>query len=393
MDITSEFRKLVRQKTSEKEGRVGKDEKDSSRFDILPPKRFNFAQPAGNAYLTEAYIIAKHLDALRTRIIHIRPAYLNLQTKQGRSAQIMPPSGHGAGKSSENGTSLRHRFGMAKLTDIERDEIDQSIKAAIRQMLAKIRSLNELGESLLDSIGEGDENSMESAKVLFKRFVSALDPRQAGKQSNGDGGLQGIPLDISKRDVIAAHQSSVVWWLNWKLQRANKAHAEMEELYLRQKLERQKGAVAHQRQQRNSSSGQSNTHTKDAGSSTPADAASNQMSDDKVLSSLSEQELQQLQMENNSMMQEFESALDKIKETQRSLLEISTMQSQLANELNAQAQMTERLYNEAVGAVDAVGQGNDHLISARKNQAAARKWVLVIFIVLSFVLLFLDWFD
>ncbi|KAJ2441715.1 hypothetical protein IWW46_003376, partial [Coemansia sp. RSA 2440] len=72
---------------------------------------------------------------------------------------------------------------------------------------------------------------------------------------------------------------------------------------------------------------------------------------------------------------------------------ISALQTQLANELNAQMQQTEILYNEAVGAVDAVEQGNVHLASAHKNQASTRKWVLFIFIMLSVVLLFLDWFD
>ncbi|KAI8323922.1 hypothetical protein GQ54DRAFT_89708 [Martensiomyces pterosporus] len=371
MDITSEFRKLAHGQTSKREAQLGKDEKDSRRFDILPPKRCDFTHPANNAYLTEAYIIARHLEALRVRILDTRPAYLNLQTKQSRQTR--------AAVTANSSGSTRHRYGMAKLSEPERDEIDRSIKTAIRQMLAKIRSLSELGEVMLEDIGE--DNGMESAKLLLRRFVNALDPRQAGGQGMQSGD---IVHTISRRDVIAAHQSSVVWWLNSKLQKTNKAHAEMQELYLRQKLERQRGAIAQQQH--------SPTSTRAKGALSPA-APEKQVDDDKMLSHLSEQELLQLQAENSSMMQEFESALGRIKETQRSLLEISTLQSQLANELSAQTQQTERLYNEAVGAADAVGQGNDYLVSARKNQATARKWVLTIFIVLSLVLLFLDWFD
>ncbi|KAJ1949744.1 hypothetical protein EC988_004647 [Linderina pennispora] len=331
MDITGEFRRLVQQQTAKLEAQAGRSEKDTRRRDILPPRRPDFTRP-NNIYLSEAYIIAKHLRALHQRVVSLRPSYLNLQTKSRRTS---------------------------KLSDPERDEIDRSIKTAIRQMLSKIQALGELGEQTLEA--EDDEPS--DAKVLFKRLVGALDPRQAG----------GKPV-VSGKDMVAAHQSSVAWWLNVRLQQTNKIHGDMQELYLKQKLERQRGMVSAQ-------------------SFSKRPASDVRKEDDPVLSHLSEQELQQLQVENNSLMMEFESAMDKVTETQKSLLEISALQTQLANELSAQTQMTERLYSEAVGTVDAVDKGNEFLISARKHQSTARKWVLTVFIVLSLVLLFLDWFD
>ncbi|KAJ1937969.1 hypothetical protein FBU59_004592 [Linderina macrospora] len=333
MDITGEFRRLVQQQTSKHEAQAGRGEKDTRRRDILPPRRPDFSHP-NNVYLSEAYIIAKHLRALHHRIVSLRPSYLNLQSKNRRTS---------------------------KLSDPERDEIDRSIKTTIRQMLSKIQALSELGEQILEN---EDNDEPSDAKVLFKRLVGALDPRLAG----------GKPV-ASGRDMVAAHQSSVAWWLNVRLQRTNKTHGDMQELYLKQKLERQRGMVSAQTFSRKPAE----DHRK--------------REDDPVLSHLSEQELQQLQVENNSLMMEFESAMDKITETQRSLLEISALQTQLANELSAQTQMTERLYSEAVGTVDAVDKGNEFLISARKHQSTARKWVLTVFIVLSLVLLFLDWFD
>ncbi|KAJ1811386.1 hypothetical protein LPJ56_005814, partial [Coemansia sp. RSA 2599] len=194
-----------------------------------------------------------------------------------------------------------------------------------------------------------------------------------------------LPLGLSKRDIVAAHQSSVIWWLNSLLQKTNKVHAEMQELYLRRKLERQRGLLSQRRQQP--------IETPAKADAAAAASEQAQKSQEEVLSHLSQQELEMLQEENRNMLNEFESALDQVRETQRSLAEISTLQTQLANELNAQMQQTERLYSEAVGALDAVSKGNDYLVSARKHQAGARKWVLIIFVVLSFVLLFLDWFD
>ncbi|KAJ1895815.1 hypothetical protein LPJ66_004359 [Kickxella alabastrina] len=371
MDITSDFRKLARQETTKRQAQLPKKERDTGRLDILPPKRANFSQPANNAFLTEAYIIAKHLRALRERIVGIRPAYLNLQSRQ----QTRRPATdfHGLGRQS-----------AVKLSDPERDEIDRGIKQAVRQMMGKIQSLTQLGEATLDAITDNNDQGIEGAKILIRRLVGALDPRKAGKLPGDTTELAsqpGLPLELSRRDVVAAHQSSVIWYLNSLLQKTNKVHAEMQELYLRQKLERQRGVLSQQQPKQMLSKGAATVSEKQGSEQ------------DEMLSHLSQQELKMLQTENHNMVQEFESALDQIRDTQRSVLEISTLQSQLATELNAQMQQTERLYNEAVGALDDVGQGNDYLISARKHQSTARKWVLTIFIVLSLVLLFLDWFD
>ncbi|KAJ1718919.1 hypothetical protein LPJ53_006218 [Coemansia erecta] len=256
-------------------------------------------------------------------------------------------------------------------------------------MLAKIQSLNELAETALENIPKNAREDIENAKVLFRRLIGALDPRNADTKhgaASSAASHPGLPMEMSRRDVLAAHQSSVIWWLNSLLQKTNKVHAEMQELYLRQKLERQRSLLSQQQQQ----SGVSATRS----TSVPDEKRNGRGSDqNEILNHLSPQELKALQTENQNMVLEFESALDQVRETQRSIVEISTLQSQLANELNAQMQQTEQLYNEAVGALDAVDKGNEYLVSARKNQSSSRKWVLVIFIVLSLVLLFLDWFD
>ncbi|KAJ2505212.1 hypothetical protein IWW47_002150 [Coemansia sp. RSA 2052] len=369
MDLTSDFKSLARRHTSKQQAQLSASEKSTERFDVLPPKRANLSQPTGNVFLAEAYIIAKHLHGLRARIVDIRPAYLNLQTRHKQA-----PPRHAGATAGKQGLG---RFAPVRLSDPERDEIDRSIKTAVKQMLNKIQSLNELGEAELESVED-----TEGAGVLLRRLVGALDPRKAG----GHGASAGARSDLTplgRRDTLAAHQSSVVWWLNSTLQKTNKVHAEMQELYLRQKLERQRSFLSQARAQPATSSSANGT----------SDVRSDGGDQDEVLRHLSEQELQQLQMENKNMVQEFESALDKIRETQRSVLEISTLQTQLATEMNAQMQQTERLYNDAVGALDAVGQGNDYLVSARKHQSSTRKWVLIILFVLSLVLLFLDWFD
>ncbi|KAJ2784793.1 hypothetical protein H4R18_000920 [Coemansia javaensis] len=366
MDITSSFRRLVQQQYQEKKQNKSRAALPPARPDILPPRRIDFARPADNAFLGEAYIIARHLRALRQRIVDVRPAYLALP-KGARGAEVAAAG-----------------VVRVRLSDPERDEIDRGIKTAVREVMAKIQSLGELGEALLDAVPDDD-----SARDLLRRLVGALDPRRAG--ANGErtaaaaaGGLHEPASRLSKRDAAAALQGSVLWWLNSRLRTTNQIHAEMQEERLRQRLERQRGLLKHQQ---SSSS-----------SPPPLDSSSNNNNKvtsvrDEVLQSLSEQQLQQLRVENDEMVGEFENALDQIRDTQRSIAEISALQTQLATELHAQMQKTEQIYNEAVGAVDAVGQGNEHLVEARRNKASARKWVMFVFIALSVVLFFLDWFD
>ncbi|KAJ2381056.1 hypothetical protein GGI05_006108, partial [Coemansia sp. RSA 2603] len=116
MDITSDFRKLARQETTKRQSGLPKGQKDLGRLDILPPRRPDFSHPKGNAFLAEAYIVAKHLQALRVRIVDIRPAYLNLHNRNhtrriGALGTATGSAGYG-------------RQSSAKLSDPERDDID-----------------------------------------------------------------------------------------------------------------------------------------------------------------------------------------------------------------------------------------------------------------------------
>ncbi|KAJ2892832.1 hypothetical protein GGI21_005524, partial [Coemansia aciculifera] len=287
MDLTGDFKSLARRHTGKQQAQLPTSEKSTERFDVLPPKRANLTQPTDNLFLAEAYIIAKHLHGLRARIVDIRPAYLNLQTRH-KQASLLRHAGAAATTANKQGLG---RFATVRLSDPERDEIDRGIKAAVKQMLQKIQSLNELGSAELESVDE-----TESAGVLLRRLVGALDPRKAG---GGHGAAVGTKPDLTplgRRDTQAAHQSSVVWWLNSTLQKTNKVHAEMQELYLRQKLERQRSVLVQARSQPTNSTSAEQRANGGNGSGGGGDQ-------DEMLQHLSEQELQQLQAENKNMVQ------------------------------------------------------------------------------------------
>ncbi|KAJ1813364.1 hypothetical protein LPJ56_003470, partial [Coemansia sp. RSA 2599] len=194
MDVTRDFRKLVTQETARRQKELPKAEKDTGRTDILPPRRPDFTQPTKDAFMAEAYIIAKHLQSLRARIVEIRPAYLNLQSRQHSHR---PAASLAAG----DGQRGLGRHGTARLSDPERDEIDRGVKLVIRQMLGKIQSLGQLADATLDRISKEENGKADSARVLLKRLAGALDPRNAGKQSDGMADGSTLPLGLSKRDI------------------------------------------------------------------------------------------------------------------------------------------------------------------------------------------------
>jgi len=99
-----------------------------------------------------------------------------------------------------------------------------------------------------------------------------------------------------------------------------------------------------------------------------------------------------LQAENDRLMNELEGTLEQVKQTESALTEISSMQSQLAVHLAAQTAMTDRLHTEAIQTTERIQGGNLQLIKARERNSTTRKWMLLFLLLMSGVLLFLDWY-
>lgn len=80
------------------------------------------------------------------------------------------------------------------------------------------------------------------------------------------------------------------------------------------------------------------------------------------------------------------------RETERSVDAISKMQEILEHHIAVQAKEIEYIYDEAIDASDKVRQGNKQLLQAKERNSDFRKYVLLILLLASFVLLFLDWY-
>ncbi|KAG0261762.1 Syntaxin-18 [Actinomortierella ambigua] len=108
---------------------------------------------------------------------------------------------------------------------------------------------------------------------------------------------------------------------------------------------------------------------------------------------LSAQERQMLELENEQIAQRLATELNQVRQLETSMIELSTLHSTIQEHLEIQTQQTNRLHEEALNAIELISAGNDQLLKAGKRNNSTRKWILFFLILASFVLLFLDWYD
>ncbi|KNE59426.1 hypothetical protein AMAG_03704 [Allomyces macrogynus ATCC 38327] len=111
-----------------------------------------------------------------------------------------------------------------------------------------------------------------------------------------------------------------------------------------------------------------------------------------TLPSLGAHTVQELERENRALLEQYASKLDEIKAAEQSLLTIAQLQADIAQHLATQQTAIETLFEEAAQQTDQVREGNAQLVQAREAAKGARLWFLVMVLVLSFTLLFLDWY-
>lgn len=103
-------------------------------------------------------------------------------------------------------------------------------------------------------------------------------------------------------------------------------------------------------------------------------------------------QVSQFEREESALLKSTESDLASLRLAESSLLEISALQSQLAMHLAQQAELTDKLWEEAVAVSGKVGEGNVQLKKARERNKESRKWLLLFLMMSSGTLLFLDYY-
>ncbi|KAK4750182.1 hypothetical protein SAY87_027631 [Trapa incisa] len=102
---------------------------------------------------------------------------------------------------------------------------------------------------------------------------------------------------------------------------------------------------------------------------------------------------QHLDDETRALQVELTSLLDSVQETETKMVEMSALNHLMSTHVLHQAQQIEHLYEQAVEATENVDLGNKELSKAIERNSSSRTFLLLFLFVMTFSILFLDWYS
>ncbi|KPJ04488.1 Syntaxin-18 [Papilio xuthus] len=114
------------------------------------------------------------------------------------------------------------------------------------------------------------------------------------------------------------------------------------------------------------------------------------MSDEGELDS---EELQMFESENVQLLNELNSMTEEVKQIESKVLHIAELQEIFTEKVLQQEQDIDRISNTVVGATENVKDANEQIKQAIQRNAGLRVYILFFLLVMSFTLLFLDWYN
>ncbi|KAH6660949.1 hypothetical protein BKA67DRAFT_641975 [Truncatella angustata] len=318
-----------------------------------PTTKHTFSVDSLDEFLQEAYTINNAIRTLHTDLLRIRQSYLS--TAQPRR------------------TLINRQNGERPLTDRDREEIDANSKTLLRDLNAKIRQL-------ADAEQVRRETEVQLLKKKFAKGLSALGSWASG---GANGGLGGKSLEYRHAEEAAnsvnTHRESVLWTLRQRLQECVKTQQDMMEVRLNRELEKQRSVLARAgvgegmgmgampgisaREPSSPVSKRRSSHAAWQGDEQPAH---NPQED------LSAEQIQMFERENNDMLQHYESVLGQVRTAEKSLVEISELQTQLVNNLATQSAHIDQLVADSENITEDVGGGNKQLKQASQKTRPAK---------------------
>ncbi|TGO46489.1 hypothetical protein BOTNAR_0585g00040 [Botryotinia narcissicola] len=298
-------------------------------------------------FLKEAYRINSQIASLNSYLKDIRQSYLSTTAPPARRTNI-----------SSKTKQRRH------LTDRQREEIDAETKKLLRELNFNIKSMDE---------AEGIRYTTETL-IIQSKYARALG--RFGNWAAG-GGEQSKSLEQqleeARLNAIKMHRDNIIWYLRKKLSECGKLQASMMEIRIMREVEKNKSNLAKSRAMmpdlENLGDSSSTKFTSNGDVQLEVQSPSQpQPSDDQ----LSLEQLQMLAEENHDMVKHYQSTLDQVKTAEKSLIEISELQTQLLNSVASQAEQIEILAEQSYQTTENVGGGNKELKRATERKSTAK---------------------
>ncbi|XP_060187755.1 syntaxin-81 isoform X1 [Lycium barbarum] len=283
-------------------------------------------------------------------------------------------------------------------------------KAALKTPRVFRKQPSYLGRSKLESIGtleqflmkhkkdyvdlhrttEQERDSIEHEVTIFvkscKEQIDVLRNSINEEDANSKGWL-GLKGDNLNADTIA-HKHGVVLILSEKLHSVTSQFDQLRAIRFQDAINR----VTPRRKRKNTTksnaaeTSESNLDPDMKRDSEVRDPDVSQAAPLRVQEQLLDNETRALQVELNSL-------LDSVQETETKMVEMSALNHLMSTHVLQQAQQIELLYDQAVEATQNVELGNKELSQAIQRNSSSRTFLLLFLFVLTFSILFLDWYS
>ncbi|PPQ69554.1 hypothetical protein CVT26_001556 [Gymnopilus dilepis] len=382
VEITNEFRRLV--------------EEQEAAIPEAKRRKANRSRPTSNAlsldstYIAEAYNILKHINTLTGMLFSIRTAYLNIDSRHSPLSR----QGNRNIDFSEDASSWAN---TRHLTNEERDQIDLQARVILKRCSDRVKEMEAIEKRRAELVASKTNPLARLLPARLRQDESTL-----------------------SSDVIAAHHSSITWYLSRRLTEASQMQKELQEERIKRQLERTRslastaGQDALTMSSRNITSVSSSSNTKTPGSwleSTiaatigipsspdsqkvssyvPPESAYASEEDDEEIE-LSASQIMQFEAENANILKGVQDTLESVQQAEARLMDISALQMELVTHLTRQTELTDQLYEDALATTSTVEKGNEQLREAKRRAKDGRIFVLIFLIGASLSLLFLHYY-
>ncbi|XP_060187764.1 syntaxin-81 isoform X4 [Lycium barbarum] len=288
---------------------------------------------------------------------------------------------------------------MSKVRDRTEDFKDVAHRSALSLGYDELESIGTLEQFLmkhkkdyvdLHRTTEQERDSIEHEVTIFvkscKEQIDVLRNSINEEDANSKGWL-GLKGDNLNADTIA-HKHGVVLILSEKLHSVTSQFDQLRAIRFQDAINR----VTPRRKRKNTTksnaaeTSESNLDPDMKRDSEVRDPDVSQAAPLRVQEQLLDNETRALQVELNSL-------LDSVQETETKMVEMSALNHLMSTHVLQQAQQIELLYDQAVEATQNVELGNKELSQAIQRNSSSRTFLLLFLFVLTFSILFLDWYS
>ncbi|KAF2125147.1 hypothetical protein P153DRAFT_370465 [Dothidotthia symphoricarpi CBS 119687] len=326
-----------------------------AKHDARPVEPYVHQTAELDEFLKEAYRIRTHITKLHTDLKSIRQSYLSTAAPPRRKQ--FTRASNSADKDSKY------------LSDAERNDIDVQAKQSLRELNHAINTLRDAEE-----IRQTTETQV-ALKKRARQGLGALGRWAAGGAITAKSVEE--ELEEAKANTLKAHRESVLWSLENQLVDCGRFQSSMMEIRLMREVEKSKSVLHKTRVSMPSTSNFGGTSaTTNAGTGPAAYRGSTshvqEETSEAVEKQLDPEQLQLFAQENQDMLKQYEDQLDKVRATEKSLTEISELQTTLANNLSIQSAHVDQLVQDSFSTTENVGSGNKELKRATERRSTAR---------------------